>query len=1510
MRLSNKSTFSLVCFILILALAFAAMPAMAETIEATWTDDLDEDPATDDPGWNVTIGGLDANETPTVTFLDINGTAAAGNTGVGTFTAAASDAGESEGTIAAAVGVEIAVQVVANAITYQRATFPAAGPGATVGDPTPVDLALLPMLMELTTSEYYVSYNKEVTVTFNFATPEADSTFGAPAANLHVSDVTIGGAAGLQVVRVIGTSQVVLRSNLAAGVASAGGTVDLAAVYAQPTDPATDGQAAVTYDDTAPVVSAVAIAAPPGFGTPTDGIWSTTFLLTFSVDDTAADTNGSGLPDTNPVRIDTDTTKLDVGTIGLGTAADPATSTEYLVRITPKADRATTAGEDIVITIVPMDKAGNEGSMATSVKLAMNTPPDALYQSAAPASGNVMQGGTITVTFDKDPGTVMATGAAVSGSGNTRTLTVDAAQAAGALSITLTWGQNGRQVLAYTVVIPPDPAIVYSSANPAAEASVMAGSTIELTFAADPGTVTSSLGEITGTGATRTLTIPADQAAGEVTITISWTMAGREDGSQMLTYTITRPFVSTNPTSPSNISAPIEIPANSYVIVVRDMDAMYKEASFSFPMVDGADVMMREWPEMPDLEALFNRGSFGQGGALVLRRSADARDNDMKDPEDDTKYIGMYATPALGSVGISEIMWGLDLGQTNRDSQIQSQWIELHNVNSKPVKVLIYAQQGREPGLADNMQLIRDGFVHNTLAGDTIVKKTGGALGGMVVDAVTNINNKGDGREAGWDLLGDSGNSVTGDALTSMHRILPGGQPAYSAAQNYTKRDGRDKGVWRAASNIYARLETSQPGSATTNVVVITDYKGTPGQRNDYTGVTLHTKKPTTNPSDSPALVFNEIGNRATSDKKYEWIEIRNTTGSQQSLRAYRITMLKAVGTESILIDIPHNQAAEIPAHGVLLLLASDPDGDDDHPLSVGYNIDEPLEDQELGSKGAHVPRYKVVNFQGDGIPNGNFILVLRSPHNAGKNQRSATGADANGGRDLHKIVDLAGHSGNLSKSIAAGGYPNPVSETSMWPLHSFPGSHGGNNITDDKVWQRRRVNSKDKLRLGAGDWDGSSSFGAVGYTGIGYRRRVPSEGRYGGDPGYHGPKVDVATSVTGDVIISEMMLSTGPSASRELPQWIEITNNSGTRAIDLKTHSGWRLVIETPNDAIRTINFKDWDHGSLIYPKQTVLIVAGSPSRNAEAGGDKLSTNILFKDDRVFNVVREYGTGFTKMQLDPDNPRELTNSDRFRFLHPKQFHIKLIDGKGNMADEVGNLDGEPRTNDTADWEYPDGLTLKKEGRTQYRTSFIRVFDEGTARPAVGSDAVDVLPLDAVRSGVVEAADLDFNDYDSVIPAKYAWIHASVLNFDSIYVRHTWYGSESDFGTPGALKGQPLPVQLSFFRPTLEDGKVVIRWTTESELDNAGFNIYRSESRNGEFTQVNDKLIQGKGTTAERSNYKWVDTSAKLGVAYFYQIEDVSFAGERQTLRTTKIKGLISAKDKLTTKWGELKEVQ
>ena len=218
-----------------------------------------------------------------------------------------------------------------------------------------------------------------------------------------------------------------------------------------------------------------------------------------------------------------------------------------------------------------------------------------------------------------------------------------------------------------------------------------AGATITITFNKDPGTVTADGTALTGTGTARTVT--AGAASGSISLT--WTgdaSVTSDDGSGTITYTIPV-FVSLNPTSPANITM-FEIPANSYIVLVR---AMSGEGALEFPTVppvNGTAVDVRVWSDMPDLHELFQRTAQNRGGAIVLRKSADARDNDMQDAAG--MNIGMYATPGVGSVGISEIMWARDLKHGNADDQAAGQWIELQNLNSKPVKVLIYAQKGSE----------------------------------------------------------------------------------------------------------------------------------------------------------------------------------------------------------------------------------------------------------------------------------------------------------------------------------------------------------------------------------------------------------------------------------------------------------------------------------------------------------------------------------------------------------------------------------------------------------------------------------------------------------------------------------------------------------------------------------------------------------------------------------------------------------------------------------------------
>ena len=67
-------------------------------------------------------------------------------------------------------------------------------------------------------------------------------------------------------------------------------------------------------------------------------------------------------------------------------------------------------------------------------------------------------------------------------------------------------------------------------------------------------------------------------------------------------------------------------------------------------------------------------------------------------------------------------------------------------------------------------------------------------------------------------------------------------------------------------------------------------------------------------------------------------------------------------------------------------------------------------------------------------------------------------------------------------------------------------------------------------------------------------------------------------------------------------------------------------------------------------------------------------------------------------------------------------------------------------------------------------------------------------------------------------------------------------------------------------------------------------------------------MVPGAGTISEKQFYTYTDTTAQPNVVYYYQIEDVSLDGNRQTLtRGIRLRGHIGAAGKLTSTWGELK---
>ncbi len=103
----------------------------------------------------------------------------------------------------------------------------------------------------------------------------------------------------------------------------------------------------------------------------------------------------------------------------------------------------------------------------------------------------------------------------------------------------------------------------------------------------------------------------------------------------------------------------------------------------------------------------------------------------------------------------------------------------------------------------------------------------------------------------------------------------------------------------------------------------------------------------------------------------------------------------------------------------------------------------------------------------------------------------------------------------------------------------------------------------------------------------------------------------------------------------------------------------------------------------------------------------------------------------------------------------------------------------------------------------------------------------------------------------------------------------------------GALHDDPdlcpveYPIELASFQAQVHGGMVVLNWVTQSETNNLGFYLYRSEQKNGNYQRVNSTLIPGAGNSERINHYTFTDDEIKVGKAYYYKLADVNYNGEQ-----------------------------
>lgn len=73
--------------------------------------------------------------------------------------------------------------------------------------------------------------------------------------------------------------------------------------------------------------------------------------------------------------------------------------------------------------------------------------------------------------------------------------------------------------------------------------------------------------------------------------------------------------------------------------------------------------------------------------------------------------------------------------------------------------------------------------------------------------------------------------------------------------------------------------------------------------------------------------------------------------------------------------------------------------------------------------------------------------------------------------------------------------------------------------------------------------------------------------------------------------------------------------------------------------------------------------------------------------------------------------------------------------------------------------------------------------------------------------------------------------------------------------------------------------RIVVQWTTGSEFNTAGFNLYRSDAPTGPFTKINAQLIPASPDPVSGGKYEYEDTEVAAGKTYYYELEDIEYGG-------------------------------
>ena len=261
----------------------------------------------------------------------------------------------------------------------------------------------------------------------------------------------------------------------------------------------------------------------------------------------------------------------------------------------------------------------------------------------------------------------------------------------------------------------------------------------------------------------------------------------------------------------------------------------------------------------------------------------------------------------------------------------------------------------------------------------------------------------------------------------------------------------------------------------------------------------------------------------------------------------------------------------------------------------------------------------------------------------------------------------------------------------------------------------------------------------------------------------------------------------------------------------------------------------------------------------------------VVFADDVAFRLSVSRNDQFAGGELHADVQMRITSGTSTRTLSSLTIDV-------HYGSELNAWAGDPGTN----WSlsFLDGYTRSTNLNSGYYRILItggNVNANGSSTPPGDPAGWDVTTswqtLVTLRWTINTATSVNMSINDATDAAAF---------FDN-YTNAPQGGASNWTVTNEDIGDISLPVSLTSFTAEALKNKISLNWATQSEINNAGFEIYRSIAEDGEYEMIagyqNNPMLEGQGNTNTEHEYNYTDNVVVAGQTYWYKLADIDFAG-------------------------------